>query len=1838
MEKIKKNKKFLFLTILILIAIVGSFFVYGKNYDFSITNKIKEVNADTCKQLSDGQNHCCSNAPREIESYNKYKTRYCTKGTKNYSQILCKKYTEKVDVVKKFECTSCKTVPAGYSGWVYSNGQCVKGRYLGACGDGADSHNSFSNGNILGYSGGHPITRVEVSGHVAFCIQPEVWYSKCGSYSTSGASVSVNDNIAKIVWAFNHSNKSDEAYKAAQSMIWGTEIIGDADEIYRNMPNNSSSSETHSVSLDKHEITVNLNDTVTVNDKNGTLGNYADQFNITTAGGGVSANRSGNSINITADSIYPLTKTVSVNTTGTNPVVSGTDGNISYTKYSSNSSQDFVAFASGTLGSINFKYYNGDTVTLKLATGSLEIRKIDSFNRPVTAGTKFKIYFENNQEFALEDGTNEFSVDDNGYLLINNLPTGGKLADGTPIGKYIVREVSTTGAYQLNGNSYEVTIKQDTTSTLTVKNDNVLHNGGVTVVKHDEWGRRIEAGTTFKVYYATTDCNGVNETGTLNGTTYCKKEVFTKLGETDTTYTIGEDGTLIINNELPVGGQFADHTPIGTYILQEQRPSSAYELNSSLFVFNASNPSEAITIDVEDKNVKGNLKITKIDSFDRPSTEGVSFTLAYAQKDADGNWIDYQDFVSLEDFKAGKTEATVFTTNKDGVIEIKNMLPVGGKFPNTNVEIGNYILHEVGTTNAYILNTEGMFVPIEANKTAEITVRNENVLHQGGVNLLKHDEWNRSIQGGTTFKVYYATTDCDGAVETGTLDGVTYCKKAPFVNLQDKKEGKTESIYTVKDDGTLMINNELPIGGHFADYTPVGTYIIQEFEPSNAYELNPTLFVFNASNPNETISIDIEDKNVKGNLKINKLDEWGRKTGEGIKFTLAYAQTDGNDNWIDYQDFISVEDYKAGKTEATVFTTNEEGILEINDILPVGGTFPNTDIKIGNYILHEVGTTNAYVLNEEGMFVPLEGHKTAEGDYSNDLRTVSFNIFKQDEEENYRKLNEAEFEVYDISDVLDLNMKYDTVEDCTAHNGVWNKKDNTCSYKTQTITYTKIGKSLDMETILKLIYPESETIIDGKPIKFELSQPSLAAITPFGKLKTNKIGNLTVKVLGGGYELYVDDGDAKIYDDENFNPYNITFYYKGVGNTYYQMDTKSVEITNEEMPDFTKAGEYELSYKVTSSRNVVYEFTRKITVIKDNRHLCLDSGTVDVNGEKIYRYLDTKDICPKEEAVEIIPSHKKETVPVIVTNKDIDETWIDKELYTLDLKIVQDDDTIITTDSEIKELLPIFKGKTGHSYFQVVNRKNHNLYVSQNEMLLYSDEELTTPVLKYIGDSEFGVYDLDSSCWETYKIKTDKEDEKEEIKPDEPVETPTEAKYYYRDYDNKPVEVKLDIKQEKGKLNIPNLKHSRTYLLSETGLPEGYDFSENTNSVYIFDTYDYEIDEVEHSTDINNRLRRIDMILTKTNSNKTVKLDGALFDVYETFEEGLDMNIIDKTKDNFELGILEDGREYFKEALGEVNKDGTCGQNAIAFDLDGNLIDVSKAKYKLYEDDTLYGIDNPLEITLYRLVEGKYQEIDKDSLSKLTEYQENKFSVNEYNQNNPEAQLYIREAFTGTCHKLYTPNTVSRKYLGRYITGGIYEAYVYDSEGKVKLLNNTNGNLVVEYDKYLEGEVEIAIDKDFKNIVKTIKLNNGILETTLSDGTYYTRLKQPTRLVDVETETPDTDTNTETKENEAVAVKKEELIPYDELDPQYQVINKYYVQSGKFTLENIKYFHNLEYVEVKAPNGYLIKNQKTSVVPSAPYGTDYMENTVTNDIIPISSKTGVNAFKMWETSRACVSK
>ena len=205
-EKLKKYKKLLLVIILLIIAFITSYFVNLKEDDFTVSNNTKIANADTCSQLSDGNTYCCSTVSSEALTISKNKSDACSKSS---TSLLCTTYTEKYNVVKKFQCEECMTPPAGYSSYVYNNGVCSIGKYIGACGDGYDSHNSFSSGTVLGYSGGHPITRVTVSGSVAFCIQPDVWYSKCGIYSTSGASVSVTDNIARVVWAFNHSNQSD---------------------------------------------------------------------------------------------------------------------------------------------------------------------------------------------------------------------------------------------------------------------------------------------------------------------------------------------------------------------------------------------------------------------------------------------------------------------------------------------------------------------------------------------------------------------------------------------------------------------------------------------------------------------------------------------------------------------------------------------------------------------------------------------------------------------------------------------------------------------------------------------------------------------------------------------------------------------------------------------------------------------------------------------------------------------------------------------------------------------------------------------------------------------------------------------------------------------------------------------------------------------------------------------------------------------------------------------------------------------------------------------------------------------------------------------------------------------------------------------------------------------------------------------------------------------------------------------------------------------------------------------------------------------------------------------
>ncbi|MFV0480135.1 MAG: SpaA isopeptide-forming pilin-related protein [Anaerorhabdus sp.] len=126
-------------------------------------------------------------------------------------------------------------------------------------------------------------------------------------------------------------------------------------------------------------------------------------------------------------------------------------------------------------------------------------------------------------------------------------------------------------------------------------------------------------------------------------------------------------------------------------------------------------------------------------------------------------------------------------------------------------------------------------------------------------------------------------------------------------------------------------------------------------------------------------------KMISGDLKIIKLDEYGESTIAGNVFEIAWDS--------EFNDIIGE------------YTTNSDGVIEINGYLPPG-----------TYYVREIAVSDPYVLNEEVFEVVIERNKLTELVVQNDLREVYLELFKIDEEEVELYLDGAVFSVTDITD------------------------------------------------------------------------------------------------------------------------------------------------------------------------------------------------------------------------------------------------------------------------------------------------------------------------------------------------------------------------------------------------------------------------------------------------------------------------------------------------------------------------------------------------------------------------------------------------------------------------------------------------------------------------------------------------------------------------------------------------------------------------------------------------------------------------------------------------------
>ncbi|MFQ7075201.1 MAG: SpaA isopeptide-forming pilin-related protein [Clostridia bacterium] len=172
--------------------------------------------------------------------------------------------------------------------------------------------------------------------------------------------------------------------------------------------------------------------------------------------------------------------------------------------------------------------------------------------------------------------------------------------------------------------------------------------------------------------------------------------------------------------------------------------------------------------------------------------------------------------------------------------------------------------------------------------------------------------------------------------ETGErLKGVKFSVKGPDKTL--------DRSYTTDENGEINLENII-----------TGEYKVKEVSNSN---YGYTVMVEDSVKVKSTKTVVYEAKNKKqtGNLKIIKQDADSEKNLEGVSFKIKkkdenkYIQVKTGDGWKkDITGIVHVDDMQTVDTEneATIFTTNSDGIIEVRNILK--GTYYVEEVSVGD--------------------------------------------------------------------------------------------------------------------------------------------------------------------------------------------------------------------------------------------------------------------------------------------------------------------------------------------------------------------------------------------------------------------------------------------------------------------------------------------------------------------------------------------------------------------------------------------------------------------------------------------------------------------------------------------------------------------------------------------------------------------------------------------------------------------------------------------------------------------------------------------------------------------------
>lgn len=453
--------------------------------------------------------------------------------------------------------------------------------------------------------------------------------------------------------------------------------------------------------------------------------------------------------------------------------------------------------------------------------------------------------------------------------------------------------------------------------------------------------------------------------------------------------------------------------------------------------------------------------------------------------------------------------------------------------------------------------------------------------------------------------------------ETGErLKGVKFSVKGPDKTL--------DKSYTTDENGEINLENII-----------TGEYKVKEVSNSN---YGYTVMVEDSVKVKSTKTVVYEAKNKKqtGNLKIIKQDADSEKTLEGVSFKIKrkdenkYIQVKTGDGWKkDITGIVHIEDMKTVDTEneATIFTTNSDGIIEVRNILK--GTYYVEEVSVGDiYFGYEVD--DDYIT----WSYTSTANKDNTGSGKGHIATVevvaraSYNTKEPPKEENRNEIV-----------VFKNKRKYIKLSGYAWEDKRVGGKDNKagnekCDVEENTESNKEVDKRL-ANVLVKLYSWEGkllgQTITDEKG-NYVFGTKSMADINGDGIISIVDVTEIT-RVISSGETNKYTNGLMDINNDGKIDKADIEKLQNIISLNEELIDVKIEDIYNSETK---KAGYIEFTYNglnyETVSVNVKEENTNKVAEISSNSQNLVDKS---IDGT----YLDNRTSFNKSWAV--IENNKK---------------------------------------------------------------------------------------------------------------------------------------------------------------------------------------------------------------------------------------------------------------------------------------------------------------------------------------------------------------------------------------------------------------------------------------------------------------------------------------------------------------------------------------------------------------------------------------------------------------------